>query len=154
MRRRVLAGVAAAAGTFLIAGAALATGVITVKGIGAFGVVDEVGYPAGHMYTADIAPGSIVNTVLLRVPPGAAFPWHYHTATLTVTVVAGRLTLQDAASCASQTFGAGDGFVEEAGIIHRATNEGSTLVMLYVTYLGVPADQPGNVFEPPSYDPC
>lgn len=154
MRHRVLVGLAAFAGALLVAGTALATGAITVKGIGAFGVGNEVGYASGHTYATDIAPGTVVNTVLLRVPPGAAFPWHYHTASLTVTVVSGSLTLQDAGTCDSQTFSAGKGFVEEAGVIHRATNTGGELVVLYVTYLGVPAGQPGDVFEPPSYDPC
>jgi quercetin dioxygenase-like cupin family protein len=154
MRHRVWVGLAAAAGALLVAGTALATGVITVKGIGGFGVGDEVGYASGHTFTANIAAGTAVNTVLLRVPPGAAFPWHYHPAALTVTVVAGRFTLQDAGTCDKQTFSAGQGFVEEAGVVHRATNTGADLVVLYVTYLGVPAGQPGNVFEPASYDPC
>jgi quercetin dioxygenase-like cupin family protein len=154
MRHRVWVGIAATAGALLVAGTTLATGIITVKGIGGFGVGDEVGYSAGHTYTAEIAPGSVVNTVVLRVPPGAAFPWHHHTATLTVTVVSGKFTLQDAGTCSSQTFAAGQGFVEEAGVVHRATNNGAALAVLYVTYLGVPAGQPGNVFEPESYSPC
>jgi len=154
MRYRVWVGLGAAAGALLVAGTALATGMITVKGIGAFVVGDEVGYSAGHVYTAAIEPGSVVNTVLLRVPPGAAFPWHHHTATLTVTVASGSFTLQDAGTCGEQTFSAGHGFVEEAGVVHRATNSGTDLAVLYVTYLGVPAGQPGNVFEPPSFDPC
>ena len=154
MRHRVWVGVTAAAGALLVASTALATGAITAKGVGAFGVVDEVGYASGHTYTAEIAPGSVVNTVLLRVPPGAAFPWHYHTATLTVTVASGSFTLQDAGTCGHQTFSAGQGFIEEAGVPHRASNTGTGLVELYVTFLGIPAGQAPTIFEPPSYDPC
>jgi quercetin dioxygenase-like cupin family protein len=153
MKRRMAAmsGVAAA---FLLAGSTLAAGMITVKALGAFGVVNEVGYPAGHAFSAQAAPGSLVLTVEVRVPPGGVFPWHYHTASLTVTVAQGSLTVQDAGTCDAQAFAAGSGFFEEAGVIHQASNPGSTLAVLYVTYLGIPAGSPPDVFEPASYSPC
>jgi quercetin dioxygenase-like cupin family protein len=148
------AAIGAVIASFVLAGSALAAGNITAKTIGAFGVGNEVGYPAGHTFTAQAAPGSLVLTVEVRVPPGGAFPWHYHTADLTVTVVQGSLTVQDAGTCDSQAFAAGTGFFEEAGVIHQAANQGSTLAILYVTYLGIPAGSPPDVFEPASYSPC
>ena len=153
MRAR-LAAFSAVAAAFVLAGSTLAAGMITVKAIGAFGVVNEVGYPTGHTFSAEAAPGSLVLTVEVRVPPGGAFPWHYHTAGLTVTITQGSLTVQDAGTCGTQTFRAGSGFVEEAGVIHQAYNAGSTLAVLYVTYMGIPAGSPPDVFEPASYDPC
>ena len=153
MRRRMTA-FGAVAAALVLAGSALAAGNITVKSIGAFGVGDVVGYRTGHTFTMQAAPGSTVLTVVLRVPPGGRFPWHYHTAGLTVTMTQGSLTVQDASTCATQTFNAGGGFAEEAGVIHQAYNAGSTLAVLYVTYVGIPAGTPPDVFEPASYDPC
>jgi quercetin dioxygenase-like cupin family protein len=153
MRRRIAA-IGSVAAAFVLAGSTLAVGNITVKTIGAFGVGNVVGYGNGHTFTMQAAPGSLVVTVLLRVPPGARFPWHYHTAGLTVTMTQGSLTVQDASTCATQTFNAGGGFAEEAGVIHQAYNAGSTLAVLYVTYVGIPPGSPPDVFEPASYDPC
>jgi quercetin dioxygenase-like cupin family protein len=153
MKRRS-ATIGAVAAAFLLAGTALAAGNITVKALGAFGVVNEIGYAAGHTFTAEAAPGSLVLTVEVRVPPGSGFPWHYHTSSLTVTVAQGSLTVQDPDTCDTQAFAAGSGFVEEGGVIHRAFNAGSTITILYVTYVGIPAGSPPDVFEPASYDPC
>jgi quercetin dioxygenase-like cupin family protein len=153
MRRR-LATLGSVAAAFVLAGSTLAAGTITVKALGAFGVGNEVGYANGHTFDMQAAPGSLVLTVMVRVPPGGAFPWHYHTAGLSVTVTQGTLTVQDARTCATQAFSAGNGFVEEAGVIHQAFNAGSTLAVLYVTYMGIPAGSPPDVFEPGSYDPC
>jgi quercetin dioxygenase-like cupin family protein len=153
MRRRLVA-LGSVAAAFVLAGSALAAGNITVKALGAFGVGNEVGYANGHTFDMQAAPGSLVLTVQVRVPPGGAFPWHYHTAGLTVTVTQGSLTVQDAASCDTQEFAAGNGFAEEAGVIHQAFNAGSTIAILYVTYIGIPAGSPPDVFEPASYDPC
>jgi quercetin dioxygenase-like cupin family protein len=153
MKRR-LAAISGVALSLVLAGSALAAGMITVKALGAFGVVNEIGYPAGHTFSAQAGPGSLVLTVEVRVPPGGAFPWHYHTSSLTVTVAQGSLTVQDPDTCDTQTFETGSGFVEEAGVIHRAFNASSTLAVLYVTYVGIPAGSPPDVFEPASYSPC
>jgi quercetin dioxygenase-like cupin family protein len=153
MKRRV-ATIGGIAASLLLAGSVLAAGTITVKALGAFGVTNEVGYAAGHTFTAAAKPGTTVLTVLVRVPPGGAFPWHYHTTSLTVTVAQGALMVQDAGTCAAQSFTAGQGFVEEGGVVHRALNRGSTLAVLYVTYFGIPAGSPPDVYEPASYSPC
>ena len=153
MKRR-MAAISGVALSIVLAGSALATGMITVKALGVFGVVNEIGYPSGHAFSAQAAPGSGVLTVEVRVPPGAGFPWHYHSSSLTVTIAQGSLTVQDPDTCDTQTFDAGGGFVEEAGVIHRAFNAGSTLAVLYVTYVGIPAGSPPDVFEPASYQPC
>ena len=153
MKRRIAAVIGVAL-SLALAGSALATGTITVKALGAFGVVNVIGYPAGHTFRAHAAPGSTVLTVEVRVPPGGGFPWHSHTSSLTVTVAQGSLTVQDPDTCDTQTFRTGSGFVEEAGVIHRAFNAGSTLAVLYVTYIGIPAGSPPDVDQPASYQPC
>jgi quercetin dioxygenase-like cupin family protein len=153
MRQR-LASIGGVAAALVLVGTALAAGNITVKTLGAFGVADEIGYPAGHTFSAEAAPGSLILTVMVRVPPGGRFPWHYHTSSLTVTVAQGTLTVQDPDTCDTQSFAAGTGFVEEAGVIHQAFNAGSDLAVIYVTYFGIPAGSPPDVFEPASYSPC
>jgi len=153
MKRRMVL-ISGVALSLVLAGSAVATGRITVKALGAFGVVDVVGYPAGRTFSAHAAPGSTVLTVEVRVPPGSGFPWHRHTSSLTVTVAQGSLTVQEPDSCTTQTFHTGSGFLEEAGVIHRAFNAGSTLAVLYVTYIGIPAGSPPDVDQPASYDPC
>ena len=94
MKRRMVL-ISGVALSLVLAGSAVATGRITVKALGAFGVVDVVGYPAGHTFRAHAAPGSTVLTVEVRVPPGSGFPWHRHTSSLTVTVAQGSLTVQE-----------------------------------------------------------
>ena len=88
------------------------------------------------------------------VPPGASFGWHSHRADVAAVVQSGTLTLYDSAdrSCTPQRFTAGHGFVERRNHVHLARNEGTTPVVVLVTYLGlkhgvnpdVPAKSPGN----------
>lgn len=53
----------------------------------------EPGYPGVTHFPIDIAAGSQVMTVVVRVPPGGSFGWHYHASPLTVTVLQWTLTL-------------------------------------------------------------
>ena len=130
-----------------------AAGVISAKDGGSFSLRNVVSYPADHTFSANIAPGSTVDTVIVRIPPGGDFGWHYHNEALTVTVTAGVLSLYDP-RCDRQMVAPGQGFLEEPGVIHLARNEGSTITVISVTYLGIPAGQAPDVNEPASYDPC
>jgi quercetin dioxygenase-like cupin family protein len=75
-----------------------------------------------------------------RVAPGGDFGWHYHRGAVAVIVAGGTLTLYDSSDpkCSPQRVAAGHGFVEPPNHVHRARNEGSKPVTLYVTYLGLP----------------
>ena len=130
-----------------------AAGLITAKDGGSFSLGNVVGYPADHTFSANIAPGSTVDTVIVRIPPGGDFGWHHHNEALTVTVTAGVLSLYDP-RCDRQIVASGQGFLEETGVIHLARNEGSTMTVISVTYLGIPAGQAPDVNEPTSFDPC
>lgn len=154
MKRLVFVGVAVFAALTVGTAAVAASGMITAKDSGDFVLGNVVGYPEGTAFTPRIAPGSTVDTLTVRVPPGGDFGWHYHNASVVVAVTAGSLTLYDATSCASQTFTAGSGFVENPEVVHLARNDSSSLAVLVVTYLGVPPNTAADVNEPPSFDPC
>ena len=91
---------------------------------------------------------------LIKIKPGGNFGWHTHGAAVAVVVVKGTLTVFDPSvgSCAPFKVGRGAGFVEPANHIHLARNDGTTTVVLYATYLGIPkgvqpnapATQPGG----------
>jgi Cupin domain len=148
-----IVGIAALGLGLLSTGSVGAAGMITAKEAGAFVLGNEVGYPAGHAFGPTIAPGTTVDSGIARVPAGGSFGWHYHTAHVVVTILEGNLALYSS-TCDRQVVGAGQGFIEAPGTIHLARNEGSSVVVLAWTYLGVPAGQPEDVYEPDSYDPC
>jgi quercetin dioxygenase-like cupin family protein len=99
--------------------------------------------------TLTAKPGSMV-VDLIKIQPGGNFGWHTHGAAVAVVVVKGTLTVFDpsVASCAPFKVGKGAGFVEPADHIHLARNDGTTTVVLYATYLGIPkgalANKPGT----------
>lgn len=153
--RRLVAGLGLASLIAQVAvGGVAAAGIITVKPLGAFAAGDTVGYPLGHTFRPEIPPGSSVATYLVRFPPGTEYPFRHHGSAAVATVATGTLTIQDAATCATQTFGPGEGFVEEPGVTHRAVNPGPGLATLYVTYLGVAPGESEDMIEEPSCDPC
>lgn len=154
MKRLLIPVVAAIAAVSVATASVAASGMITAKDTGGFVLGNVVGYPAGTTFTPSIAPGSTVDTLTVRVPPGGDFGWHYHNAAVVVTVTAGSLTLYDATTCDSQTFAAGTGFVENPGVTHLARNEGSSLAVLIVTYLGIPPNMSPDVNQAASFDPC
>ncbi len=118
-----------------------------VQPVGGFVVADTIGYPSGHAFTAQVEPGTGVQTVVVTVPPGFDFGWHHHNAFVVVSVTEGTLTLIDTA-CERQEVAAGEGFLEEADVVHRALNEESVDAVIAVTYLGVPAGQTPDAMEP------
>jgi quercetin dioxygenase-like cupin family protein len=90
----------------------------------------------------------------LTIVPGGSSGWHFHPGPTYVIVVAGTASLYEAndPTCMAHTYGPGEGFVEQAGDIHIARNEGTTNVILLVTFTDVPvggvfrldANRPGN----------
>jgi len=159
--------VAGASLTGASAPTALATGRITQTIPSAFTVAaGEPGYQGVTRFPIDIAVGSQVLTVLVRVPPGGSFGWHHHTAPLTVTVVQGTMTLYapppqyiegatpPAASCAHQGYGPGTGFLEEPNVVHLARNEARGLAVISVTYLGIAAGTNPDLNEDSGFQPC
>jgi len=128
--------------------AALASGgpSITEKVIGA-GAIDS-------KYTFRIAKPADALVAKATVPPGASFGWHFHRADVVAIIQTGTLTLYDGSdpTCTPQRFSAGQGFTEQRHHVHLARNEGTSDVVVLVTYLGlrhgvnpdVPVASPGN----------
>jgi quercetin dioxygenase-like cupin family protein len=167
VRLRIAAVAAGAAIAVAFAPTALATGMISQTAPNAFTVASgEPGYPGVTHFPIDIAVGSQVLTVVVRVPPGGSFGWHYHTAPLTVTVLQGTLTLYapppgyvegvtpPASSCDHQGYGPGTGFLEEPNVVHLARNESGGLAVISVTYLGIAPGTNPDVYEDGGFQPC
>jgi quercetin dioxygenase-like cupin family protein len=81
-----------------------------------------------------------------KVAPGGSFGWHTHGAPVAVVVTAGTLTVFDPsiAGCAPFKVSKGQAFVEPAGHVHLARNDGTTMVTVYAMYLGVPKHVAAN----------
>lgn len=78
----------------------------------------------------------------ITVRPNFTLPWHTHPGPAFVTVKSGALTVVDGESCAARTYTAGESFVDPGnGHVHVAYNVGAVDMVLYVTYLDVPAGQ-------------
>jgi quercetin dioxygenase-like cupin family protein len=90
----------------------------------------------------------------LTIIPGGSSGWHFHPGPTYVIVTQGTLSLYEAndPTCTAQRFTAGDGFVEAPGDVHVARNEGTTNLVLFITFTDVPvsgafrldAPSPGN----------
>jgi quercetin dioxygenase-like cupin family protein len=76
---------------------------------------------------------------VIRIAPGGDFGWHTHGSAVAVVITAGTLTVWDptVAACAPQRYSKGAAFIEPAGHLHRARNNGTKPVTLYATYLGL-----------------
>jgi quercetin dioxygenase-like cupin family protein len=83
----------------------------------------------------------------IKIPPGGNFGWHTHGSPVAVVVTAGTLTVFDpaVANCAPFKVSKGQSFVERAGHLHLARNDGTKTVTLYATYLGVPKGAQPNI---------
>lgn len=82
----------------------------------------------------------------LTIVPGGSSGWHFHPGPTYVIVVTGTDTLYEAndPTCTAHSYAAGQGFVEQGGDIHISRNEGTTNLILLVTFTDVPV---GGVFR-------
>ena len=124
-------------------------GVITNTVQGPFGL-DEIFAlnNAPPDYTAVVKTRGLSDTYFqyLKIAPGGNTGWHSHPGISFVMVQSGTLTIyQD--DFTSAVYPAGTGFVEEAGDVHIAVNEGDTNLELAVFYL-LPKGAPRRIDEP------
>ena len=76
----------------------------------------------------------------ITIQPNNSLPWHTHPGPAFVTVTAGTLTVMDGDTCEARMYGVGASFIDPGqGHVHVGYNGGSTEMVLYVTYVGVPA---------------
>jgi quercetin dioxygenase-like cupin family protein len=90
----------------------------------------------------------------LTISPAGDSGWHFHPGPTYVIVAQGTDTLYEAndPTCTAHNYGPGEGFVEQAGDIHISRNEGTSNLVLFVTFTDVPvhgafrldAPRPGN----------
>jgi quercetin dioxygenase-like cupin family protein len=131
----VLAAVAALVGaTSSVAAAPPIVG--TPLGVGTVKTPLTIQATTGHMIVEQI-----------KVAPGGNFGWHTHGSAVAVVVISGTLTVYDptVANCAPFKVGRGQAFIEPANHVHLAKNDGTKMVMLYATYLGVPKTAKPNM---------
>ncbi|MGH8992683.1 MAG: cupin domain-containing protein, partial [Acidimicrobiia bacterium] len=88
--------------------------------------------------TSDVMMQTVV------IEPGGTVGWHSHATPTFVAVKSGAVTFfhATAAGCSSQSYAAGQGYVEPVGDAHMARNDSTTPAELYATYLAVPVGAP------------
>ena len=97
---------------------------------------------------ADPPPASQVSQAVLDFAPGAWTVVHSHNGWSYNTVLAGEITLRRDGF--EQTYRAGEGWVDDPGVLHVAGNQGETparLVASFVVWRGLP---PSTIVEPES----
>jgi quercetin dioxygenase-like cupin family protein len=107
---------------------------ITSAPINARGLVD------GKIRMHGNAPADVVFQTI-TVAPGGQTGWHSHPGPAAAVVKSGTLTLYWADEpCTAVPYAAGSGFFERGyGTVHKAVNEGTEPVEVWVTYFDVPA---------------
>ena len=103
-------------------------------------------------------PGTEFVTQQITIQPGGSTGWHTHPGTALAIVKSGTLTLtgvreghHNPPRCETETFSAGQSFVDEGhGHVHIARNLGTVPAEVWVTYTGVPQ---GGAFRLDAGDP-
>jgi quercetin dioxygenase-like cupin family protein len=136
-----------AAALFMLAIAAPSFGSIAAPSFGRSAPIVARPVAVGAMQATTIQTGT--GTVVLdriTVPHGASFGWHTHGAPVAVVVTGGTLTVFDPSvgNCAPFKVSKGQSFVEPAGHVHLARNDGKRAVTLYAMYLGLPSLKKAN----------
>lgn len=105
--------------------------------------------PQAWTTTAVSGEPTDVEAAQLTIAPGGTSGWHAHPAPVFVIVTAGELTVYDEEEipCKPTVYPAGTGFVETAGSVHAARNDGSVTAALVATSLAplgvaTPSDAP------------
>jgi quercetin dioxygenase-like cupin family protein len=97
-------------------------------------------------FTVKAKPGSMI-VESITIKPGGNFGWHTHGSAVAVVITGGTLTVFDpsVSNCAPFKVSKGQSFVEPAGHLHLARNDGAKPVTLYAIYLGVPKGVQPNI---------
>ena len=91
----------------------------------------------------NLTDGSLTQTVMFTVQPGAMFPWHSHPGSVVVNVASGELVYVPSEDCEERHYAAGEAFFDPGhGHVHTAFNPGSVPTVLVATFFGLPATGP------------
>ena len=112
--------------------------------------VEITSLAVGEIADADIKVRIKQSTVVavdhLTFQPGGSTPWHYHPGPAFVVIGNGAVTEHDAEGCVT-VFPAGSAFFEEAGRVHRVSNETGGVSEIFGT-LVLPAGAPPLIVVP------
>jgi quercetin dioxygenase-like cupin family protein len=118
--------------------------------VGPFHVESDVESESGRFDVELKSKGlSDIVTQTITLAPGGFSGWHTHPGPGILSVRSGTLTIYEAddPSCTPRVFPAGTGFVESAGDVHIARNEGTENLTLHVTYV-IPRNAPQRIDKP------
>jgi quercetin dioxygenase-like cupin family protein len=100
--------------------------------------------------TLPIKQGLQVVVVSVHTVPGGSSGWHSHPGGAIVVLQQGETTLYRSVGnqCDVSTYGAGQSFIERPGDIQDAVNTGSTTVIGYAIFPGVPIGGSPRIDQP------
>lgn len=97
----------------------------------------------GRTEVINLNDGSLTQTVMFTVQPGAMFPWHSHPGSVVVNVASGELVYVPSETCEELHYAAGEAFFDPGhGHVHTAYNPGTVPTVLVATFFGLPATGP------------
>ncbi len=103
----------------------------------------KVKVDGGATEIINLDDGSLTQTVMFTVQPGAMFPWHSHPGSVVVNVASGELVYVPADDCVERHYATGEAFFDAGhGHVHTAYNPGSVPTVLIATFFGLPASGP------------
>jgi quercetin dioxygenase-like cupin family protein len=90
--------------------------------------------------TIPLQVGTDVAMAQITVEPGGSSGWHAHPGGAIVVVKTGTLTVYRSlgSQCQSETYSAGQAFIERPGEVDQVINTGTVPYVLYVTFPRVP----------------
>jgi quercetin dioxygenase-like cupin family protein len=100
--------------------------------------------------TIPLQVGTDVAMAQITVDPGGSSGWHSHPGGAIVIVKTGTLTVYRSigSQCQSETYGAGQAFVERPGEVDNVLNLSTDPYVLFVTFPHVPQGASARIDEP------
>jgi quercetin dioxygenase-like cupin family protein len=105
-----------------------------------------------HEFEARATEGTDIVVAQNTFAPGGQSGWHSHPGATVVVVQSGAITIYReriaGGECESQTYQAGESFVERAAYEHNGVNEGAIDAVVAVTFFRVPHGGSARIDQP------
>jgi quercetin dioxygenase-like cupin family protein len=100
--------------------------------------------------TIPLQAGTDIAMAQITVEPGGSSGWHSHPGGAIIVVKMGTLTVYRSlgGQCQTETFSAGQAFIERPGEVDQVVNAGSSAYVLWVTFPRVPQGESPRIDEP------
>jgi quercetin dioxygenase-like cupin family protein len=100
--------------------------------------------------TIPLQGGTDIAMAQITVIPGGSSGWHSHPGGAIIVVKQGTLTVYTAvgSQCRTETYNAGQAFIERPGEVDDVLNNGTEPYVLYVTFPRVPPGESARTDEP------